>query len=183
MPRLALSHIGQISYHSLGLPGRCAPHLAHALLGAPAQLFSFSSPHFSHFQRSSSSDFGWTMSGATLGYMRLHFGHMTWESQREFSNSHPHLQVTIHFLPCILSIIIRKNGGKSSRRFLCFLLEVTLQQTLSSSQASYHSLPRKHESSFMPLLVLSESKPLTLGFDSAGAYLKYLSSKPLKALP
>ena len=129
--RLVLSRIRQILYQSR-LSGRFAPHAAQALRGAPAQLFSFSSPHFSHFQRSSSSDIGWTMSGATLGYMRLHFGHMTWESQREFSNSHPHLQVTIHFFPCILTIIIRKNGGKSSRRFLCFLLEVALQQTLQS---------------------------------------------------
>lgn len=48
------------------------------------------------------------MSGAILGYTRLQFGHMTWESQREFSNSHPHLQMTIHFPPIVVLSFYRK---------------------------------------------------------------------------
>ena len=55
------------------------------------------------------------MSGAILGYMRLHFGHMTWESHREFSNSHPHLQMTIHFTPIVfLTLYYEKLVGSSA---------------------------------------------------------------------
>ena len=64
------------------------------------------------------------------------------------------------------------------------LLEVTLQQAFLVL-ASFISLAsaQKYESSLIPLLVLSESNPLALGFDSVAAYLKYLLSRPSRPLP
>jgi hypothetical protein len=64
-----------------------------------------------------------------------------------------------------------------------FLLEVTVQQAFLVL-TSFISLAsaQKHESSLIPLLVLSESNPLALGFDSVVAYLKYLLSRPSRPL-
>ena len=59
-------------------------------------------------------------------------------------------------LPCLLFLF-----QKSQRATYRFLLEVTVQQALLglTSFISFASV-RKHESSVIPLLVLSESNPL-----------------------
>ena len=74
--------------------------------------------------------------------------------------------------------------GTGGKGIVGILLEVTLQQAFLVL-TSFISLAsaQKHESSLIPLFVLSESNPLALGFDSVADYLKYLLSRPANALP